>query len=541
MTAGAPSKKRGLSLDRGLLLICGAVLGLTVLYPTLRLGFEAIQHWDASILRGGSAWPAIRNTLWISLGSVAGAGIVGVLMAFVTVRYTFPGSRVLAALAYLPFTLPPLVGVLSFYYLIGKDGFFTRFADQVLGMPDMVLPGPWAILLIHTYSFYVFFYAMVGPALASMDRYQLEAARTLGASRQRVFFRVTLPLLRPSLVGASLLTFMSSCASFSAPYFFGGRFSMLSVEVYVARNQDNHGAAVTLTVLLALVSLLGIALFRSSRRSGSGSGSKGTPRPIGSAPGRVLAGALAWSAIALLLLPHIAILWLSFADYESWHTELVPTVMTWSNYTELFSSRSAFGPIRNSLWMSAVAMVTTLLMALPAAYLIARKRPGGAWLNVLVMIPWALPGTVIAINLIVAFNERWLPIYGTVWLLPLAYFVRNIPLLTRMVGASLETFDATLIEAGRTLGAPRRYCFWRIVLPLVAPAAGAGAALVFATCLGEFVASILLYQPANIPIAVKINMEWRASVGAAFAYSTLLMVLVAATFLISRRFTSRLM
>lgn len=541
MSTGAPSSGRGFTLDRRLLFLCFGVLGLTVLYPTARLLLEAFHYWDGAILRGGAAWSAIRNTVLISLGSVAGAGVVGTLLAFVTTRYTFPGSRILAALAYLPFTLPPLVGVLSFYYLIGKDGFFTRFAEQVLGRPDMVLPGPWAILLIHTYSFYVFFYAMAGPALASMDRYQLEAARTLGASRRRVFFRVTLPLLRPALVGASLLTFMSSCASFSAPYFFGGRFPMLSVEVYVARSQDSHAAAVTLTVMLALVSLLGIALFRSSRRVASGSGSKGTPRPIGSAPGRLLAGVLAWGAIALLLLPHLTILWLSFADYESWHTELIPTVMTWSNYTELFTNRSAFSPIRNSLWMSAMATAATLVLALPAAYLIARKRPGGTWLTVLVMIPWALPGTVIAINLIVAFNDRWLPIYGTVWLLPLAYFVRNIPLLTRMVGASLETFDATLIEAGRTLGAPKRYCFRRIVMPLVAPAAGAGAALVFATCLGEFVASILLYQPANIPIAVKINMEWRASVGAAFAYSVLLMVLVAGTFLLSRRFTSRLM
>lgn len=541
MTTGTPRLIKGLTLDRNLLAVCLAVLGLTVLYPTVRLGIEAFAHWDSTILRSGSAWPAIRNTVLISLGSVVGAGVVGTLLAFVTTRYTFPGSRVLSALAFLPFTLPPLVGVLSFYYLIGNDGIFTRFADQVLGLPDMVLPGPWAILLVHTYSFYVFFYAMAGPALASMDRYQLEAARTLGASRRRVFIRVTLPLLRPALVGASLLTFMSSCASFSAPYFFGGRFPMLSVEVYVARNQDNHAAAVTLTVMLALVSLLGIVLFRSSRRGGAGSGSKGTPRPIGSAPGRLLAGVLAWGAIALLLLPHLTILWLSFADYEAWHTELVPTVMTFSNYTELFTNRNAFSPIRNSVWMSALATIVTLIMALPAAYLISRKRPGGAWLNVLVMIPWALPGTVIAINLIVAFNDRWLPIYGTVWLLPLAYFVRNIPLLTRMVGASLEIFDATLIEAGRTLGASRRHCFSRIVLPLVAPAAGAGAALVFATCLGEFVASILLYQPNNIPIAVKINMEWRASVGAAFAYSVLLMILVAGTFVCSRRFTSRVM
>jgi len=110
-----------------------------------------------------------------------------------------------------------------------------------------------------------------------------------------------------------------------------------------------------------------------------------------------------------------------------------------------------------------------------------------------------------------------------------------------MIGAPIEVFDATLLEAGRTLGASKGDCFRRIVLPLIAPAAGAGAALVFATCLGEFVASILLYQPSNIPIAVKINMEWRASVGAAFAYSVLLMALVASTFLLSRRFTSRLM
>ena len=539
MSAESPHAPR-ISFDRWLLIACAAVLGLTVLYPTLRLGGEAFFLWDKEALTGSHAWLTIRNTLIIGFGSVAGAGVCGTALSIVLTRFTFPGSRVLAGLAYLPFTLPPLVGVLSFYYLIGKSGFIARFAERMLGIEDAVLPGVWAILLIHTYSFYVFFYAMVAPALANLDRYQLEAARTLGASRARVFFRVTLPLLRPSLTGASLLTFMSSCASFSAPYFFADKFPVLSVAIYTERSQDNHGAAVTLTVILAIVSLLGILLFRSNLSSGK-SGSKGTPRPIGSSSGRVLAGVGAWSVIALLLLPHATILWLSFADYRAWNTELIPTVMTVQNYTELFTNRNAFGPIRNSLWMSAVATAATLLIALPAAYLIARRRPGGAWLNVLVMIPWALPGTVIAINLIVAFNDRWLPLYGTVWLLPLAYFVRNIPMLTRMVGASFETFDATLIEAGRTLGASPRHCFWRIILPLVAPAVVAGAALVFATSLGEFVASILLYQTGNIPIAVKINMEWRASVGAAFAYSVLLMFMVAATFLLSRKFASRIL
>ena len=157
------------------------------------------------------------------------------------------------------------------------------------------------------------------------------------------------------------------------------------------------------------------------------------------------------------------------------------------------------------------------------------------------MIPWALPGTVVAMNLIAAFNDPWLPLYNTVLILPVAYFVRNIPLLTRMATAAISQFDASLMEAGRTLGASRMYCLRHIVLPLLAPALVAATALVFATCLGEFVASILLYSPANLPIAIQINMEWRGSgVGSAFAYSVFLMVLVTTTFLISRRLASRI-
>jgi iron(III) transport system permease protein len=107
-----------------------------------------------------------------------------------------------------------------------------------------------------------------------------------------------------------------------------------------------------------------------------------------------------------------------------------------------------------------------------------------------------------------------------------------------MAGAAIEPFDASLIEAGRTLGASPTFCFLHIVAPLLAPALAAATALVFATSLGEFVTSILLYMPQNIPMAVKINMEWRGSVGTAFAYSVFLMLLVGTTFLVSRRFAS---
>jgi len=532
------SSSEGTVLDTTLLLFCLATLGVTVLYPTVRLGIGAPAAWDGAALLEGAGYQAVRNTVVIGVSSVVTSGLFGTALAWVLSRYLFPGRGVLAALAYLPFTLPPLVGVLSFYYLIGRDGILPRLLEDAWGLKGPRLPGPAAILLIHTYSFYVFFYAMVSAALTGMDPSQEEAARTLGASRRRVFFRIALPALRPALLGASLLTFMSSCASFSAPYFFGADYPMLSVQIYNERSQFDDAAALTHTVVLGLTALLGLALFRSSKQR-FGTTSKGVRAPIRNGTARVVTTCGAWLSVGVLLVPHLLIVWLSLVSHRDWHTEMLPTTFTLANYAALFRDPGAFAPIRNSLWMSALAAAAALLAGLPAAYLIARKRPYGAWVNFLAMAPWALPGTVIAMSLLVAFNDPWLPVYSTVWMLPLAYFVRNVPLLTRMSAAAIEPFDASLIEAGRTLGASRAYCFRRVAAPLIAPAVGAAVALVFAASLGEFVASILLYLPANIPISVKINMEWRGSVGTAFAYSVLLTALVAVTFAVSRRFTSR--
>ena len=530
----------GLTLDRTLLALCAGLLALTVVYPTLRLLLTAFASWDWDVVRSGAGLEATRNTLFICFASVVTSGIVGTALAFLVTRFVFPGRGPLAALAMLPFALPPLVGTLSFYYIMGTDGFIPRVAEILFGIDGFKVNGALAILIIHTYSFYVFFYAMVSAAFEGMDMSQIEAARTLGASRARVFWKVTVPMLTPSLLGASLLTFMTSGASFSAPLFFGNDFPVLSVEIYQANTNFQAGEALTLTVVLACVSLLGVLLFRSRRKPG-GVASKGVPREMKSASGRMAAGVAAWAFIGLVVTPHLIILWLSFVDHQAWQAELVPSDLTWKNYTAIFTDPAAFGPIKNSLWMSVAAALATLAVGLPAAYLIGRAKPGSRAIGFMVMIPWALPGTVIAMNLITAFNDPWLPLYNTVLILPLAYFVRNIPLFTRMVSAAVVQFDGSLIEAGRTLGASRFYCFRTIIVPLLAPSLLAATALVFAACLGEFIASILLFSPANIPIAVQINMQWRASgIGSAFAYSVFLLIMVTATFLFSRRFASRI-
>ena len=295
----------------------------------------------------------------------------------------------------------------------------------------------------------------------------------------------------------------------------------------------------TLSVVLALVSLLGVMIFR-SRHTPSSSGTKGTPRAITSRSGKIMTGLIAWGCMLILLMPHLNIIYLSFVNHREWYSELFPTVFTLDNYRVLFEDTEALRPIRNSIWMSLVAALGCLALGLPAAYLIGRQRSGGRWVNVLVMLPWALPGTVVAMNLIAAFNDPNLPqglqLYNTVYLLPLAYFIRFIPLLTRMATASVAHFDGSLIEAGQTLGASRGYSFRHIIFPIMAPSLFAATALVFASSLGEFVATILLYTPANLPIGIQIYQEWRGSgLGSAFAYSVFLMILVTFTLWLTSR------
>ena len=513
-------------------------LGVSVLYPAGRMLLAAVQQWDTTALIGPAGMRAIVNTILLGLGTVLVSGVFGTALAILLTRYRFPGRGVLAPAAYLPFALPPLVGVLSFWYLIGLDGFLPRIADHYLGW-DISLRGWAAVLLIHGYAFYVFFYAMVSAALGTMDQSLAEAARTLGASRWHAFTRVTLPLLRPSLAGASLLAFMSSGASFSAPYYFGQDFAVLSTAIFREQQQFRTGAALSMTVILAAISLMGLALFRSSRRAG-GQASKGTPRPLRSRTGQAAVALTAWTTVGLLLIPHCTIVWLSFVDHRAWQAELMPAVYTLGNYATLVQDPAKWQPVINSLWMSAVAAAACLAVGVPAGYLLGRKRRGGAAVGLLVMVPWALPGTVVGICLLVAFNDPWMPAGAAIMMLPLAYFVRGVPLMTRVASAGIESFDASLIEAARTLGASRWHSLRRVALPLLWPGLVAGAALVFTLSLGEFVASILLYLPHNKPISIEIADVWNGSgIGAAFAYSVFLMLLVIAAFAASHRFGGR--
>jgi iron(III) transport system permease protein len=536
--------KRRATLGAILLVI---LLGWLVGWPLLVTLADALEapRWTSShfaeFARRPEEWGALWASLWISIATVAFSAAVGVPLAFLFERTEFPGRRVLGALVALPVVLPPLVGVIAFLFLYGESGFVARAIQAAFRLEESPwrLSGPAAVLLVHAYSMYVYFYLFTRAALARLDASVVEAAASLGASQRRILRKVTLPLLRPALTGAALLTFMTSLASFSAPYVFGGGFRVMTTQIVASKLNGDVAMAMVETVTLAAVALAGLALLQVTEAgrvvTGGGRGIPPARRRLGRS--RWVAAVLGWLLAVVLLLPHATLVLVSFVPRGTWTVEILPPVLDLSNYASLFSEPERLRPLVNSLWMAAVATAAALALGFAAAQLAVRRRTRlGGILETLLTVPWALPGTVFAVALSAAFsvNAPWLGrfvLVGTAVILPLAYLVRNLPLTGRAAFAGFRQLDPALDEAAASLGASRWRRLVRVDLPLLAPALAAGASLAFITALGDFVVSIVLYTFETRPISIEILSSLRLNeVGVAAAYGVVLAALSAAVF-----------
>jgi iron(III) transport system permease protein len=540
-------KSRGPAVASGLLLV---FLLWLVIYPLILVlveGFQDSSGWTLEYLRlffgRRNEAQALWGSLWISVATVVLAAAIGIPLAFLFWRYDFPGRRVLGGLVALPAVLPPLVGVIAFLFLYGESGFASLLVQRVLRLDEAPwrLQGATAILLVHAYSMYVYFYLFTRTGLASLDGAVFEAAASLGAGRWRTLRRIVLPLLYPALAGGALLTFMTSLASFSAPYIFGGGFRVMTTQIVATRLNGDDQLAMIETASLTLLALVALLLLRGARVvENPAGGRKGVPPALVSIRRRWFrwfVGTLGWGLALGLLLPHLTLLLVSFVPVGTWTTEPLPPAYTWRNYLTLIDDPVRARPLLNSIWLAATATLAAVIIALAAGVLSVRRRVKvGGVIQALLALPWAVPGTVFAIALATAFSVHAplagrVILVGTLWILPLAYLVRNLPITSRAVSAGLRALDPSLDEAAATLGAGRWRTLRRVTLPLLRPALVAGASLAFVTAFGDFVTSIMLYTYDTRPISLEILSSLRQSdVGVAAAYGVVLMLVSAAVF-----------
>jgi len=505
---------------------------------TRRLFTEKI--WGLGCLAGGSRCGVAWNTLVLALLCATIATGLGLAFALIVTRTSFRYKKSLRVLSVLPIITPPFVIGLGLILIFGRSGVVNQFLEWAFHIePTRWIYGLQGVLVAQVFAFTPIAFLVLIGVVEGVSPSLEEAAQTLRADRWRTFIDVSLPLMRPGLANAFLITFIESIADFGNPIVLGGNFGVLSTEVFfsVVGAQLDQGRAATLGILLLLFAL---AAFLIQRRvlagrvytALTGKGDAGLPARLPTSARRFCyAVALPWILLTVVIYA------MAFAGgfVETWGRDYTPTLR---HYVKAFGIEWGprgmiwAGAAWNSFWttveLSAIAAPLTAALGLLAAYLLTRQRfAGQSVFEFGTMLSFAIPGTVIGVSYILAFNVPPIEITGTALILVVCNVFRNMPVGVRAGMASMAQIDRSLDEASTTLGARGFTVLRTILLPLLKPAAVAALVYSFVRAMTTVSAVIFLvsaqYEWATTYI---INRVVNGDYGVAIAYSSVLIVLM---------------
>ena len=497
--------------------------------------------WGLGCLSGGRcgvAWNSLFLAVLVGLITTT----LGLIFALVVTRSGFRYKRALRALTVLPIITPPFVIGLALILLFGLSGAVTTFFSDAFGIqPTRWLYGLPGVLIAQILAFTPIAFLVLIGVVEGVSPSMEEAAQTLRASKWQVFKTVSLPLMRPGLANAFLLGFIESMADFGNPLVLGGNFDVLSTEIFfaiVGAQYDQGKAAVLAMVLLCFTLGAFYAqrfwLGKKSYTTVSGKGDSGMhphmPRAL-SIP--VLALAMIWAAFTMVVYAMI----FYGSVVELWG---VNNSLTFKHYITAFSFRFEDSGIRwsgaawDSFWttlkIAGIAAPLTAIVGLITAYLLTRQTFAGK--NAFefgTMLSFAIPGTVIGVSYILAFNVPPIEITGTGIILVVSFIFRNMPVGVRAGIASMSQLDKSLDESSLPLGATSWQTFRRIILPLLRPAILAALVYSFVRAMTAISAVIFLvsaeYDMATSYIIGRVENN---DYGLAIAYSTTLIFVMLA-------------
>jgi iron(III) transport system permease protein len=513
-------------LGLGAAAFVAGLLAVFVLFPVVRvLAQPGVPEWvrlltDPRWLRLGG------NTLMIGALSTASAVIVGFLFAYATSRPDVPLRNFFKLIAILPLVSPPFVGGLAFILLFGRRGVITY---SLLGLRGDIY-GWHGLWMVQTFAFFPIAYLTLAGVLRRINPTLEYAAQDLGAHGFRLFRTVTLPLATPGLTSAALLVGIYALSDFGNPMLVGGPFKVLATETYTqVTGWGDLGMASALSAALLLLSLVLFAAQRywvegRSYATVTGKGSFADPLPT---PTPLRWGLfIACSLVALILLAIYAVVFVG-AFARIWGVNWHPTLENFE-YT-VFRGRQLW----NSVRFAGLAALGGSVFAVLAAFLIQRKRfPGRAAADFAAILPAALPGTLIGVGYILAFNTPPLALTGTGTIIVAAMLFRTIPVGYRAAIAGLAQIAPSIEEGAADLGARPLRTLWDVTLPLIRSAFTSALVFTFIRSMNTLSAVVFLISPGNVVASASIlalaeHGEWgQASAMAASLMSTVFLVLL---------------
>jgi len=496
--------------------------------------------WGVGCIVGNTRCGVAWNTLILAIACAIMSTALGLAFALIVTRTRFPYKKALRILSVLPIITPPFVIGLGLILIFGRSGLINQFLEWAFHVsPTRWIYGLQGVLVAQIFAFTPIAFLVLIGVVEGVSPTMEEAAQTLRADRWRTFMDVSLPLMRPGLANAFLITFIESIADFGNPIILGGNFGVLSTEIFfsVVGAQLDQGRAATLGIVLLLFALAAFflqrrALGRKVYTALSGKGDSGLPTQLPDAARRLCyAIALPWAFLTIVIYA------MAFVGgfVETWGRDYTPT---FKHYVKAFGVEWGphgiiwVGAAWNSFWttvkLSAIAAPLTAALGILTAYLLTRQKfVGQSAFEFGTMLSFAIPGTVIGVSYILAFNVPPIEITGTALILVVCNIFRNMPVGVRAGMASMTQIDKSLDEASTTLGARGFTVLRTILLPLLKPAVVAALVYSFVRAMTTVSAVIFLvsaeYEWATTYI---INRVVNGDYGVAIAYSAVLIVMM---------------
>ncbi|MFR1945351.1 MAG: ABC transporter permease [Faecalimonas umbilicata] len=497
------------------------------------------------LLSSEKAMKSLRNSCILAPALSVTVGFVGISLVLITEYFDIRGARMLRIGYMTTLIYGGIILVSGYKFIYGNNGFLTNiFAKVIPNFPTDWFQGFWAVLFVMTFACTSNHMIFLRNAMRAVDFQTVEAAQNMGASQIRILLRVVLPVLTPSLLAVTILTFITGLSATSAPLLIGGNdFQTITPMILTfSKTVNSRPLAALLALFLGIATILLLTVMMKIEKRGhymSISKVKTTIRKqkIRNPIINVLVHIYAYILFLIYVLPVVLIVLFSFTDAKTIATrKLSLSAFTLDNYKTILTEASAYRPFIVSVIYSLLSAVAVAILVLMACRIIQKnKNKASAALEYGLLIPWLLPTTLIAIGLITTYNTPrfWMfnkILTGTSVIMFIGYVIIKIPFTLRMTKAAFFSLDDSLEDAARSLGAKGFYTFRRVILPIVLPTVLAIFALNFNGLLGDYDMSVFMYHPLNQPLGVYIKSLTDAQTNAdnsalSFVYAVLMMII----------------
>ena len=479
------------------------------------------------------------NSFKVAIAACVLSLILGVPLAYLYNMYEIKGRKTLQMLIILSSMSAPFIGAYAWVKLLGRAGVITKFIKAITGITIPSIYGFNGILLVLSLKLFPLVFLYVSGAMKNVDNSLLEASANMGISGAKRFFKVVLPLCMPSILAATLMVFMRAIADFGTPLMIGEGYTTFPVIIYneyVGEVGTNHNFASAIAVLAILITLgfFLIQRYLTNRNSFSMSAMHHIERTKAKPVMNILIHLYAYGLVAIALLPQVYLIYLSFRKTNPGGEVFQPGF-------SLDSYRYVFDRMGNTIWntirICGSALILIIALAVLISYLTVRRRNVlNACIDTLSMVPYIIPGAVVGISLILAFNNPVLPLVGTATIMIVSMCIRRIPYTIRSSVAILAQIPLSIDEAAESLGAGKVKTLLKVTLPMMFSGVFAGAVMSWVTLITELSSSLLLYsfrtQTLNVAVYKAVG---NGTDGRACALATIVTVFTVISLLIFNR------